>query len=139
MSEKQLVAAVDTREKVHKELPFTVEERAQTDGKICLVVDSDQYGIVLFPANSEFGDKGSRIKYNANVTLKGQDISFRMVVKELKADGTLIAGQQGSVASRRAVVTEWDKNTMKSYNRMEIGRAAFDSIMGIISAVDAAK
>lgn len=128
---------VKVAQAVEKNLEFKVSDEVTSDHSPFKVIDSDEYSIALFPAkvNNEDPEKKSRLKYNARVTLKSSGITFQMVVKELKKDGVLIAGQAGRTPARRTILTDWDGDKKISYERMSVPSNTYKEIIGIISAV----
>jgi len=126
------VAAAD--EKVQYEV---TDHFAGEDGsKSFKVIKAKGLTISLFPANASAKEGAkSRLVYNAQVDLSDLDIGFRMVVKELTDSGELLAGSSAKLNHRRAVVTEYDKDSKTNYERMTIGNNTYRKIMALISAV----
>lgn len=127
--------SVRVAEPVEKKLTFNATEEVTSDNRKFKVINSDSYSIALFPAGGKDSpEKKSRLKYNARVTLKQSGITFHMVIKELKEDGTLLAGQPGKLSNHRAVVTEWDAENEKSYERMSVPNNIYKEIIALVQA-----
>ena len=134
----QLQAKVETHEKVEKDLPFTCEEKSTSNGTPYLQLESDQYLILLFESNARASETAkSRIIFNASVTLKSVGLTFHVAVKELIENGSIFAGARSSRSGMRALVSEYNKDTGKSYERMSVTDEAYRTIMAMINAVAA--
>jgi len=126
------VAAVD--EKIQYEV---AEHFGGEDGaKSFKVIKADGLTISLFPATAKAKDGAkSRLVYNAQVDLPALEIGFRMTIKELTDSGELLAGSSAKLGHRRAVVTEYNKDTKQNYERMSIGNNMYRKIIALVTAV----
>ena len=135
----QITSEVPVRVPGTKKVNFEVEVKTTSNGGESIHLSNEELSIVLFESKAKPKEgSGSRIKYNATITLKPSGVTFHTAIKELLTGdnkGQLIAGQSSRMNGKRAVINEWDKDSNKSYERMSIPSELYSVIItGIADA-----
>jgi hypothetical protein len=133
----QKTVQVPVRVQGEKPVSYDVDIKTTSNGGESIHLSNDDLSIVLFESKAKPKEgSGSRIKYNATITLKGSGVTFQTAVKELltgENKGQLIAGQSSRMNGKRSVINEWDKDKNQSYERMSIPSELYATIIAMIA------
>lgn len=133
----QKTVTVPVRVPGEKSVSYNVDVKTTSNGGESIHISNDDLSIVLFESTAKPKQgSGSRIKYNATITLKASNVTFQTPIKELltgENKGQLLAGQSSRMNGKRSVINEWDSDKNQSYERMSIPSELYSTIITLIA------